>query len=55
MNKNFGDKNLELGKYDESELLELVDADVQGASWSIAIVTLISAMTCPTTSCTTRC
>ena len=56
MNEKSADKNLELGKYDESELIELVDADVHGGTgWSCAIVTLASAIGCPTTSCTDSC
>ncbi len=49
-------ENLELGQYSDADLEELVDGDVHGGTtWSCAIVTLVSAMTCPTTKCTTYC
>ncbi|MDE9364928.1 class II lanthipeptide, LchA2/BrtA2 family [Luteipulveratus sp. YIM 133132] len=50
------DQNLELGRYTDEELLEVADGDVHGGTtWACATVTLVSAMTCPTTSCTDRC
>jgi len=60
MNKNTDDKGLELGKYDEAELLELVEADVYGGTGTIcsvtATITAASAMhVCPTETCTDSC
>ncbi|MFI1657236.1 class II lanthipeptide, LchA2/BrtA2 family [Streptomyces sp. NPDC020472] len=45
-----------LGGYDEFELVEMGEADVYGGTtWSCAIVTLVSAVACPTTKCTSQC
>jgi len=54
------DRGLELGKYDEEELLELVEADAYGGTGTIcsvtATITAASAMTiCPTGACTDSC
>ena len=52
------DTTLELGRYNDAELLELAQGDVQGASWSLVITAIsgyISANTCPTTACTSSC
>lgn len=48
---------LELGRYNDAELLELAQDDAQGASWSwITVITgYVSANTCPTTACTSSC
>jgi hypothetical protein len=54
------DTKLELGRYDEAELIELVEADVYGGTGTVcsvtATITAASAMQlCPTTSCTDSC
>lgn len=57
-------KNLELGRYTDSELLELTEGDVHGgttipcaASLAFAsfVASFVSNNTCPTTACTERC
>ncbi len=59
MNKNTETKQLELGKYDEAELVELIEGDVYGASGFACVtasITVASAMDlCPTTACTNSC
>lgn len=54
-------KNLELGRYSDEELLELAEGDVHGGSspaciTTVTTVTVPSAMDlCPTTACTDSC
>jgi len=57
-------KDLELGKYMESDLLSLTEESVDGAATpatpflikaSLAISAFVSANTCPTTACTRAC
>lgn len=50
---------LELGKYQESDMIELTDDDTEGGATPTAILTVVTAWistnTCPTSACTRAC
>lgn len=49
-------EGLEMGRFSDDDLEEMVDGDVHGGTtWVCATVTLISAIGCPTTRCTETC
>ena len=56
------EKELELGRYLESDMLELTDDEVEGGATpaitvaiTLAVTGYISNQSCPTTACTRRC
>lgn len=56
------ENELELGKYSESDMIEITDDDVSGAATpallgagAVAVGGYISSQTCPTTACTRAC
>ena len=60
MEKTIEKQELELGKYSESDLIELTDENINGGTtpaspYIATVIAFVSENTCPTTACTRAC